>query len=264
MRIRTILLGLAAVLAAFAGIGAAEAQRGYSPFGRDWELLGTQTVDFGTDRDVVRVGREDGRFTALRFRARNQDVHFIDVKVTYGNGETEHLRVDRVVRAETDSGSIDLRGDARFIKDIEMTYRSRPDRRGGHAVVEVFGRHARDGRGGPVADHDRGRGTWEMLGERAVEFKTDRDVIPVGRREGRFTKIRLKVLRHDIDLLSLRVVYANGQEDEYRIDRRVRNEEEGVTFDLRGERRSIDRVIVVARTRLNLGGQAKIQIWGYQ
>ena len=283
MRLRKLILGLAALAAAAVGTTAANAQRydrdsgyrgessrggGWFPWGKKsggWELLGTQTVDFGVDRDVIRVGREDGRFTAIRLRVRNSDVHLMDLKVIYGDNEVDHIAVDRLIRADSDTGPLDLKGRERFIKEIQLVYRSRPDRRGGHAVVEVFGLHA-DGRGGPGPGRPVAAPSqqWELLGERAVEFKTDRDVIQVGRREGRFSKIKLKVRRHDIDLLALRIVYTNGQEDEYRIDRRVRDEEDGVTFDLRGARRSIERVVVIAKTRLNLGGNAVIQIYGLQ
>ena len=50
----------------------------------DWVDLGCQTVSFRVDRDVLRVGRRDGRFGAIRLHARGGDVEMLDLKVMYG------------------------------------------------------------------------------------------------------------------------------------------------------------------------------------
>src|SRR5262245_56646126 len=47
----------------------------------DWIVLGCQTVSFRVDRDVLRVGRRDGRFAAIRLNARGGDVEMLDLKV---------------------------------------------------------------------------------------------------------------------------------------------------------------------------------------
>jgi hypothetical protein len=39
-----------------------------------WTELGCQTVSFSTDRDSIRVGRREGRFSAIRLRSRGGDV----------------------------------------------------------------------------------------------------------------------------------------------------------------------------------------------
>ena len=41
---------------------------------RDWVELGCQKVSFRSERDVIRVGRREGRFTAIRLFARGGDV----------------------------------------------------------------------------------------------------------------------------------------------------------------------------------------------
>ena len=58
-----------------------------------WVELGCQRVNFGIDRDVVRVGRRDGTFRAIRLRARGNTVHMLDVKVVYGNGVADDIPV---------------------------------------------------------------------------------------------------------------------------------------------------------------------------
>ena len=94
-----------------------------------------------------------------------------------------------------------------------------------------------------------------------MEGKLDRDVIYVGKDSGLFTKIRLKVLRHDIDLLDVKVVYGNGQVDDWRIQRRVRDEEPGPAFDLTGDQRLIREIILTYRATNPLG-RTLVQVWG--
>ena len=51
---------------------------------------------------------------------------------------------------------------------------------------------------------------WELLGQRKVNHRTDRDVIHVTVSEGLFRKIKLDVLHKGIELVDLKVYFANG------------------------------------------------------
>src|SRR5262245_66141569 len=54
---------------------------------------------------------------------------------------------------------------------------------------------------------DRGyRGEWVELGCKEVSFRVDRDVLPVGRSEGRFYAIRLYARGGAVEMLNLRVI----------------------------------------------------------
>lgn len=106
---------------------------------RGWELLGRQSVGFLKDRDVVEVGRKDGDFSKIQIRVRNNAVEFTDVKVIYGNGQTDDINVRDKIAAGGQTRAIDLKGGERFIKRVELVYRSKPSFKG-QAVVEVWGR----------------------------------------------------------------------------------------------------------------------------
>jgi len=97
--------------------------------GRDqWVQLGCQQVSFrGRDRDSIRVGRKEGRFRAIRLAARGNDVEMLDLKVIYGNGNPDDIRVGRVIRSGDRTEALDLQGRDRAIDRIEMVYRQRPD-----------------------------------------------------------------------------------------------------------------------------------------
>ena len=93
--------------------------------GRDWEELGCQRVSlFGKDRDSIRVGRREGRFKAIRLHVRGADVEMLDLKVIYGNGEPDDIRVRNLIRAGDRTRPLDLRGWERSIDRVDMTYRT--------------------------------------------------------------------------------------------------------------------------------------------
>jgi hypothetical protein len=114
--------GVAAIGAALlcAGLLAtdAEAQRG------NWVDLGCKEVDFlGADRDVLMVGRREGRFKAIRLEARGNDVEMLDLKVVYANGAPDDIQVRSMIRQGSKTRALDLRGRDRAIQRIEMIYR---------------------------------------------------------------------------------------------------------------------------------------------
>jgi hypothetical protein len=127
----------AAVLCAGLVVPDAHAQR-RDRDGR-WVELGCKEVAFlGADRDVIRVGRREGRFKAIRLAARGNDVEMLDLKVVYTNGAPDDIPVRSLIRQGTRTRPLDLRGRERAIRQIEMVYQKRLNFRG-KATVCVEG-----------------------------------------------------------------------------------------------------------------------------
>ena len=243
---------------------------------REWVLLGEQSVGFRVDRDIIRIGQSedwyrDRAFRRLHLVAEGNDIHLIAVRLVYFNGFGEDYRVDRLIRPGEDQ-AIELRGDRSFVRQIELTYRSRPGF-GGRAVMKVYGEPSRRGGppGGPppiISGPGPGPGggaDWTELGCKQVSlFGRDRDAIDVGRREGRFKAIRLHVRGADVEMLDLRVIYANGQPDDIPVRRVIRQGDSTQPLDLRGRERSIQRVEMVYRTIPNFKGLARVCVEGLQ
>jgi hypothetical protein len=106
---------------------------------RSWELLGQQSVGFGVDRDAIQVGRDDGDFSKIQLRVKKNAIEMVDLKVVYGNGQTDDIPVRSIIRAGGQTRAIDLKGGERFIKRVEIVYRSKPSFKG-QAVVQLWGR----------------------------------------------------------------------------------------------------------------------------
>ncbi len=231
-------------------ISTAHAQRN-----REWVPLGQQSVGFGVDRDVINIGQSEDWYTnrsfrALHFVAERNDVHMISIRLVYFNGYAEDFRIDRLIRQRQEL-PIDLRGERSYLRQIEMVYRSRPDFRG-EAVIRVFGEPARRFGGPPGPPSSPGRGDWAELGCQQVNlFGNDRDTIRVGRRDGRFKAIRLHVRGADVEMLDLKVIYANGQPDDISVRNLIRAGERTRPLDLQGWERAIDRIEMVYRTAIN-------------
>ncbi|KAB2941049.1 MAG: hypothetical protein K8F92_14990 [Hyphomicrobium sp.] len=226
--------------------------------GRDaWELLGEQSVGFGVDRDVIRVGRREGFFSKIALEVRDNDVEILDLRVFFERGPPQDVRVREFIRAGGRTRAIDLIGRERLIDRIEIVYRSRPGFRG-RAKVAIFG--LRDFAPPPPPPM-----SWVELGCGKVGIKPDRDTIRVGRREGRFSAIKLAVRGSKIELIDLTVVYDRGPPDELRVRKKIGDGDETPPLDLRGERRAIDRVDLTYRQTLGLNmikGPATVCVLG--
>jgi hypothetical protein len=102
---------------------------------RDWEELGCKKVNFfGVDRDVIPVGRREGRFKAIRLSARGNDVEMLDLRVVYANGAPDDIPVRSLIRQGDRTRPLDLRGWERSIRHVEMVYAKRLNFRGSATV----------------------------------------------------------------------------------------------------------------------------------
>jgi hypothetical protein len=102
---------------------------------------------------------------------------------------------------------------------------------------------------------------WEKLGEGVANGRNDRDVVPVGRAEGTFRAIRLKVERSSVRMNDLIVHFTDGTK--YSFGRPVvfREGDTTTAIDLPGGRRAI-RSIEFRYTDSASGGPSVVEVWG--
>jgi hypothetical protein len=258
MKRGAVFAGVILTLAMAATSAEAQGRRGGGDRDGNWEQLGCEDVGRrGADRDTINVGRREGRFSAIRLEAQGNSVSILDLKVIYTNGAPDDIQVRSEINEGDSTRPLDLRGRDRAIDRIEIV--SKRDFRGpgrGKARVCVFGRVAEDDRRG---DRDGGRGGgWEELGCQSVGLLGDRDVIRVGRREGRFKAIRLNVSGNDVHILDLKVVYTNGAPDDIQVRSEIRQGGQTRPLDLRGRERAIDRIELIYRAKPNFKGRARV------
>ena len=238
-------------------------------------LFGTQRVDPTVDRDVIKVGRDKGVFEQLIIQALREDVEIRDVKVVYANGETDDLKTQDQIGANRLSRPIRLQRDGR-IDEIRLVYKTPPG--AGFAIVNVYGDYSDrwlkrraerlDRRG--VRRDGRGRGRdqddeWLLIGSQPAQMLGfDRDEFTVGRKFGKFKRLRLAAKGNAIRVYDLKVKFANGEVADLPAERELRDNGRGDVIDLPGDARFIESVAITYRTRLNLGGDAIVELWGLQ
>ena len=227
-------------------------------------LFGAQAVGFAVDRDVIRVGSEIGKFDRIRLRVLDNDVHINSMKVIYVTGDSQEIAYDADVKKDSRSKWFELKGD-RFIKEIQLVYRAKPNFRG-QAYVEVYGQYAEGWTGGESRKYNSG---YELLGAQTAGFTIDRnEVIKVGRNEGGFKRVEVRVRDQAITLFEVRVIYANGEVDVIPANRT--KIEAGGRFgpiDLKGGVRTVQEIRPTYRTRIfQQGGVARgravVEFWG--
>lgn len=134
MRYHKIVLGVAAVWLLFSTASLAQ---GYG-HGSGWRLLGEAHVDGRMDHDSISVGYHGG-FRSLQLRVENAPIEFDHVVVHYENGTSEELHVRQVIQAGGHTRDIDLRGDRRNIRSVELWY-GKAAPHSGRPRVSLYGR----------------------------------------------------------------------------------------------------------------------------
>jgi hypothetical protein len=106
-------------------------------------------------------------------------------------------------------------------------------------------------------------GPWIYLGDSNVDGSRDHDKIKVGRSDGRFRELQIRVERAPIEFDRLVVHYANGNDDELPIRSRVGAGSRTRPIDLRGGDRVIESVeIWYARANERSSRRPRLLLYG--
>lgn len=90
-----------------------------------WVFLGSQTVDFGLDRDVIQVGYRDGSFEKIKIVVRGGGLNMHRCIVHFENGSKEEIDLRHNFSKNSATRIIDLPGNRRFIDRIVFVYDSK-------------------------------------------------------------------------------------------------------------------------------------------
>ena len=273
MRLKLLIIGM--ILTVIAPLGLAHAQRGQPqrPAVADtWELLGEQTVAFGTDNDSIAVNQDEDwfrnrAFRALRFAAERNDVFMNSIRIVYINGYSEDIQVDKLIRRGSQL-AVALRGERSFLKQIDMRYRGNfgisfggGGIRVDQAVIKVYGERVQR-RPEPVAEAPViDRSGWSEIDTKRFDTSSSRVVFASRRGDGRFSQIRLKAVSEAVRVRDVQIRFRNGESQTVPIDSRLEGGDETRVIDLTGEQRFLDTVTVNLDPRRR-PGQIELQLIG--
>ena len=105
-------------------------------------------------------------------------------------------------------------------------------------------------------------GRWELLGQREVDFRNDHDQIDVGRNEGQFKQLQIRVQDAPIEVTNMVVTFANDQTFSPKIRYRFAEGSGTQVIDLPGERRTIKRIDFNYRSISRREGKGTVAVFG--
>lgn len=249
------LIHLLVAFVAFVFTATAHADRWDS---KGWDKLGEREVNRKVDRDRIDVGRYEGTYTKLTLNVEKSDLELLGFEITFGNGEKWNPAVRQVFKEGARTRVIDLPGDDRVIKTIELTYKNLPG--GGPAKVEVWGWKSGEARRpAPAAWKFDAKG-WQLLGERTVNGRVDHDRISVGRYKGKLSKMTMVVYDSDLELVDLEVKFGKGPAWHPEVRHVFKEGERSRVIDFPGDERVV-KFIDFKFKNLPGGGRAKVQVW---
>jgi hypothetical protein len=121
--------------------------------------------------------------------------------------------------------------------------------------------HRGEERRAPPRDYSaEPRGNWRKLGERWVEGKHDRDVIPVGAREGAYRRIMIVVEHNGLEMYDVTIRFTDGAAYSPATRHVFAANTRSHVIDLPGTRRTI-RSVEFRYGNLPGGGRARAELW---
>ncbi|CAN5219163.1 hypothetical protein BH09BAC3_BH09BAC3_26490 [soil metagenome] len=101
-----------------------------------WDKLGTKTVDFTLDRDVVTASKQEA-YSALKVKVNNGTINIHKVTVHFANGESQDVKLPAEMNKNNDGQLIDLKGNQRLIEKVTIWYDT-VNKDKDKAVVEIW------------------------------------------------------------------------------------------------------------------------------
>ena len=106
------------------------------------------------------------------------------------------------------------------------------------------------------------QGRWVSLGQQEVDFQNDHDKIDVGRREGRFKQLQVRVKDAPIEIHDMVVTFDNNKTFKPQLRVRFAKGSGSQIIDLPGERRTIKRIDFNYKSINRRQGKGTVEVLG--
>jgi hypothetical protein len=113
-----------------------------------------------------------------------------------------------------------------------------------------------------MAESNAQKPRWELLGMRKVDYKLDRDVIPVTWREGSFDAIRIVVRNGALNMQKCFIHFENGDTKEVMLRHNFAGRSASRVIDLPGNKRLIEKIVFWYDTKNVSRRRATVLVYG--
>ena len=103
-----------------------------------WEVLGSRSVRYGTDHDVISVS-SDKWYKGIYFKVTDAPIKINDMKVYFDNGDKFDVSIRGMIKQNGHSRTIELPGGERRITKVEFSYETMGSNRG-TATLTLWGK----------------------------------------------------------------------------------------------------------------------------
>lgn len=239
--------------------------------------LGAVSLTDATDRDLVELPACDGSrnrpVTTLQIRVAEYRAQVDRLVVEFGNGDRQELELKKHFDVGASSRWMDLQGPARCIRRIGIVGDTDTPRRAPNRQARIaFWGDSKVGVGAPAGDAKptAGGGAADgVLGTMTLSDQPDRDVLrlpPCGTRGNKpVNQLKIRIDDHPAEINRVRVVFENGSEVNVPVNRVLPAGTVSEWRDLPGDKRCIDRIVVVGDTEsvgFRPGKQARVTFLG--
>jgi len=139
LRAAVLLIALPACTVGYTPPPAAPARPSVSghPDMTGWRLMGDGRVSGQFERQIIRIGKVEGRFARVMLVITDNSLEVGDVVIQFGNGQRWSPGLRHSFADGSRSRAIDLPGQVRFIRGVELVHGAVSA--GGRAHVEIWG-----------------------------------------------------------------------------------------------------------------------------
>lgn len=104
-----------------------------------WDKIGTESVDYTIDHDVISLNKSQQTYTALKVKVTNGTLNIHKATVHFANGDKQDVELPEVLGKGNDGELIDLAGNKRIIEKVTFWYDTE-NKNNEKATVEVWAR----------------------------------------------------------------------------------------------------------------------------
>jgi hypothetical protein len=104
-----------------------------------WDKIGTETVDYTIDHDVISLHKSQQTYTALKIKVLNGTLNIHKATVHFANGDKQDIELPETLDKGNDGELIDLAGNKRIIEKVTFWYDTE-NKNNEKATVEVWAR----------------------------------------------------------------------------------------------------------------------------
>jgi hypothetical protein len=105
----------------------------------EWEVLGSRSVRYGTDHDVISVSSSKW-YKGVYFKVTDAPIRINDMKIYFDNGDKFDVSIRGMIKQNGHSRTIELPGGDRRITKVEFSYETMGSNRG-TANLTLWGKY---------------------------------------------------------------------------------------------------------------------------